>query len=174
MRPAAPPDRKDPMTDGFFPHSYFHVGLVVPDLETTAGELQRALGLTFNPPHESVYAGDRIRVAYARQGPPYYEVIEGSPGSRWDTAGGPRIDHVGYFSDDLERDVAALEAAGLPIEIDGRPQGVPFTYHRADASGIRVELISDSWYERLLGSIRGERPQRVSGAAAATGPTSSS
>ncbi len=138
---------------GFYPHSYYHVGIVVPELEPAMEELSRALGLTFNPPHESVYAGDRIRVAYASQGPPYYELIQGSPGSQWDTAAGPRIDHVGYFSHDFEADIRALEAAGLPIAIDGRPHGVPFTYHLSALAGMRVELVAESMRERLLARI---------------------
>ena len=141
---------------GFYPHSYYHVGIVVPDFSATVAELSAALGLTFNPPHESVYAGDRIRVAYAPQGPPYYELIQGSPGSQWDSTGGPRIDHVGYFSHDLDADIAALEAAGLPISIDGRPHGVPFTYHRAAAAGMRIELVAEAMRARLLRSIHGE------------------
>jgi catechol 2,3-dioxygenase-like lactoylglutathione lyase family enzyme len=141
---------------GFYPHSFFHVGLVVPDLEATAAELERALGLTFNAAHESAYGDSRIRVAYANQGPPYYELVQGGSGSQWDPSGGPRIDHVGYFSHDLDADVAALEASGMPVDIDGRVHGVPFTYHRAPAAGMRVELIGEAWRERLMRSIRGE------------------
>jgi catechol 2,3-dioxygenase-like lactoylglutathione lyase family enzyme len=142
-------------TDGFFPHSYFHVGLVVRDLDAAIAELGEALGLTFNPPHESVYGPDTIRVAYARQGPPYVELVQGGPGSQWDTSNGPHLDHVGYFSHDLDADVAALEAAGLPIAIDGRRHGGFFTYHRAVQAGMRVELIGAPWRERVLRSIRG-------------------
>jgi hypothetical protein len=140
--------------DGFFPHSYFHVGIVVPDLVVSMQELAMGLGLSFNEPHDSEYGGDRIRVAYARQGPPYYELIQGEVGSRWDTGAGSRMDHVGYFSHDLDADVAALEAQGLALDIDGREWGRPFTYHRAPAAGIRVELIAVDRRDRLLHSIQ--------------------
>ena len=73
---------------GIYPHSYFHVGLVVADIEAAMAQLGPALGLTFNEPHTSVYGGETIHVAYARQGPPYYELVEGSPGGRWNTERG--------------------------------------------------------------------------------------
>jgi len=142
-------------TAGFFPHSYFHVGVVVPDLEAAIAETERALGFVFNPPHESRYGADTIRVTYAQQGPPYYELIQGGPGSQWDTSGGPRLDHIGYFSHDLDADVASLEAAGMPVDIDGREYGGVFTYHRASATGMRVELVGEAWRDRVMRSIRG-------------------
>jgi hypothetical protein len=146
------------MTDessGFYPHSYFHVGVVVPDLEAAIAEAEQGLGLVFGAPHESRYGPDTIRVTYARQGPPYYELIEGAPGSQWDTSGGPRLDHIGYFAHDLDADAAALEAAGMPVDIDGRTYGGRFTYHRASATGMRVELVDQAWRERVMQSIRG-------------------
>lgn len=139
---------------GFFPHSYFHVGLVVADIEATMAELGPALGLEFNEPHVSVYGGETITVAYARQGPPYYELVQGSPGGRWNSEG-CSMDHVGYFSRDLDADVATLEAAGLPVDIDGREHGSFFTYHRSPVTGMRVELIDGARYDWLMRSIRG-------------------
>jgi catechol 2,3-dioxygenase-like lactoylglutathione lyase family enzyme len=141
-------------TPGYFPHSYYHVGLVVPDIDAAIAELGGALGLHFNPPHESVYGPDTITVAYAQQGPPYFELVQGAPGSQWDTIAGPHLDHVGYFSHDLEADVATLEAAGLPVDVDGRQYGAPFTYHHAPAGGMRVELVSEAIRERLLRSLQ--------------------
>ena len=139
--------------EGFFPHSYFHVGIVVPDIESAMTHLRDALGLTFVAPHESEYGGDAIRVAYATAGPPYYEIIQGAPGSRWDTGAGPRMDHLGYFSRELEADVATLERSGLAVDIDGREFGARFTYHRSPALGMRIELIDEVRRESLLSSI---------------------
>lgn len=144
-----------PAREGLFPHDYFHVGIVVPDLDAAIAEAEAALQLTFNPPHDSRYGEDDIRVTYAREGPPYVELIQGTPGGRWDTAAGPRLDHIGYFSGDLDADAARLETAGLLIDIDGRTDGAPFTYHRAPAMGMRIELVATRWRERLMRSIRG-------------------
>lgn len=140
---------------GFFPHSYFHVGIVVPDIEAAMAEMAPALGLTFNQPHVSVYGGETITVAYAKEGPPYYELVQGSDGGRWNTSSGPVMDHVGYFSNDLDADVATLEAAGMPVDIDGRSYGSFFTYHRSAASGMRVELIAGDRHDWLMQTIHG-------------------
>lgn len=145
---------------GFFPHSYFHVGMVVPDIDAAMAELELTLGLRFNPPHESEYAGQRIRVAYALPGPPYFEVVQGTPGGFWDTADGPRLDHVGYFSHDLDADVEKLVAAGLPLDIDGREFGARFSYHRSRHGGLRVELIDEPRREGLLRTIHMEAGSR--------------
>jgi hypothetical protein len=64
-------------------------------------------------------------------------------------------DHVGYFSHDLDADAAALEAAGLPVDIDGRQYGRQFTYHRAADAGLRVELVGEKLRDTLLAMILG-------------------
>jgi catechol 2,3-dioxygenase-like lactoylglutathione lyase family enzyme len=141
--------------DGFYPHTYFHVGIVVPDIDAAIDEMARTLGLDFNEPHDSTYGDAEIRVAYARPGPPFFELVQGMPGTAWDTAAGPRMDHVGYFSADLDADVARLEAAGMPLDIDGREYGARFTYHRSLSSGLRVELIDTARRDALMQTILG-------------------
>jgi hypothetical protein len=134
--------------------AYFHVGVIVEDLGAAIEELSRTLGLEFNEPHDGVYGDSHIRVCYSLQGPPYLELIEGEPGSLWSTTGGPRPDHVGYFVDDLDVARRKLEAAGMPVDIDGQAYGSPFTYHRPTHTGLRVELIDASRRDALLKSIR--------------------
>jgi hypothetical protein len=141
---------------GFFPDSYFHVGLVVEELEPAIDELKASLGLSFTPPSESEYGGTVIRVAYSRPEPPFIELVQGAPGSPWDTRDGSHVDHVGYFSTDLDVDAAALEAAGLTMAIDGRVHGSSFTYHSGKATGMRVELIDVGQRDRLLKWILGD------------------
>ena len=131
--------------------SFFQVGLVVPELEPALEELSAALGLTFGSPVNREIGPWRIRVAFAKEGPPFLEVIEGAPGTPWDTAGSPRVDHLGWWSSDLDADEHAWSKRGLLLEADGRPHGRPFTYHRAPASGLRMELIGTppaQFYER--------------------------
>lgn len=134
--------------------TFFHVGVIVEDLDAAIDELSRTLGLEFNEPHESSYAGSHIRVCYSLQGPPYLELIQGEPGSMWDTEGGPHADHVGYFVDDLEAGMARLERAGCPVDIDGVAFGGRFSYHRSNRAGLRIELIDAARREPLLSSIR--------------------
>jgi catechol 2,3-dioxygenase-like lactoylglutathione lyase family enzyme len=134
--------------------TFFHVGVIVEDLDAAIEELSRTLGLEFNEPHDSTYGDSHIRVCYSLQGPPYLELIQGQPGGMWSTTGGPRADHVGYFVDDLETTRARLEASGMPVDIDGMAFGGRFTYHRMSETGMRVELIDAARREALLDGIK--------------------
>jgi catechol 2,3-dioxygenase-like lactoylglutathione lyase family enzyme len=133
---------------------FFHVGVIVEDLEAAMAEFAATLGLEFNEPHESTYGDSHIHVCYSLQGPPSVELIQGEPGSMWSTSDGSRADHVGYFVDDLEATRARLEDAGMPVDIDGMAFGGRFTYHRMRHTGMRIELIDAARREPLLASIR--------------------
>jgi hypothetical protein len=133
-------------------HPYFQVGVLVENLEGAREELASALGLEWSEIVEREVGEWRIRVCFAKQGPPYLELIEGPPGSPWETTGGSRIDHIGYWADDLDESKQRLDAAGLALEVDGSKYGGVFTYHRGRTSGLRVELIDAAgraaFYER--------------------------
>jgi hypothetical protein len=124
---------------------YFHVALVVEDLAASMGELTAALGVRWDEPHDSRYGEWSIRVVYSLD-PPFIELVQGEPGSPWDTSAGPRLDHIGYFSDDVLADSARLEAAEVPIDFDPAPygRGGAFAYHRAPSSGLRIELVTSA------------------------------
>jgi catechol 2,3-dioxygenase-like lactoylglutathione lyase family enzyme len=133
-------------------HPYFQVGVLVEDLDAAREELGNALGLEWSDVVERVNGDWKIRVCFARQGPPFLELIEGPPGSPWETTHGSRIDHIGYWVDDIEAGKRRLADAGVAIEHDGTKSGGVFTYHRGSKSGLRVELLDASgraaFYER--------------------------
>lgn len=135
---------------------YFHVGIIVEDIEAAREELSRALGVHWGATHESSYGKATIRVCYSREGPPYVELVEGEPGSTWDTARGSHVDHLGFWSEDLDADMRRLEAEGLPVDIDGTKFGRRFAYHRTQHSGLRVELIDVAIREAILAQAAGE------------------
>jgi hypothetical protein len=130
--------------------SHFQVGFVVPDLEAAMEELGAALGVEMIGPQErDLGKGLVLRIAFARTPAPYLELIEGPPGSIWDSTGGARIHHLGYWSEDMDADSARLEAAGMAREID---LGFARYHGPGSATGARVELIStehrEAFYER--------------------------
>jgi hypothetical protein len=81
-----------------------------------------------------------LRLVMSREGPPFLEVLQAPDGSPWGASDGPRIDHLGVWTADLERDRRRLVEAGAPVDIDGPALGRPFTYHRVDSAGARIEL----------------------------------
>ncbi len=140
------------MRESSVAHPYFQVGVLVEDIEAARDELGAALGLDWSDVVTREIGEWSIRVCFAKQGPPYLELIEGPPGSPWEITDGSRIDHIGFWADDLAESKQRLEAAGLPMEIDGSKFGGVFTYHRGRRSGLRVELIDGdtraAFYER--------------------------
>ena len=94
---------------------FFHVGIVVEDIEAAMAELSAALGVRWRKPNESKYPEWTVKVVLSIEGPPFLELIEGGKDEGpWDVSGGPRIDHIGYYSDDVMRDREYLAANGLP------------------------------------------------------------
>jgi hypothetical protein len=128
---------------------FFQVGVLVQDIDAARDELSRALGIVWSEVVERTNGDWQIRVCFSKEGPPYLELIEGPPGSPWDSSGGSRIDHIGYWTPDIDEHKRRLEQEGLELETDGSPL---FTYQTGRASGLRVELLDasgrDAFYER--------------------------
>lgn len=120
---------------------FYHLGFVVRDLERATDDLSRAVGVTWNPVRDGKLGEWDYRIVFSTEGPPFFEVIHGPPGSPWDATAGPRFDHIGYWSNDLTTDMHRLAQRGAPVEFDSCPYGRSFSYHRLDSLGIRVELV---------------------------------
>jgi hypothetical protein len=127
--------------------SYWQTGVIVRDLDAAMNELGGALGLTWSKVAEYQFAGMQRRVAFSQEGPPYVELIEDGQA---DPA--PRIDHLGWWSDDVEGDVERVRATGAEIVLDGRLHGRAFVLLRGGASGVGMELI-----DRRFGPVLAEQ-----------------
>jgi catechol 2,3-dioxygenase-like lactoylglutathione lyase family enzyme len=131
--------------------SFFHVGVVVPDLEEARRHLTGLLGVEWGPLVELDIAkrdaaGNDLtlplRVCYSTEAP-RLELIEEIPGSVWQCNEHSNLHHVGFWSDALTDDIAALEAARCPLQLSGRDGDtapVQSAYHR-DPLGFTVELV---------------------------------
>jgi len=94
----------------------FQVGIFVQDLDAAMAQVGSALGLTWSEiSSRELEEGGRLRVVFSKQGPPHIELIEGPPGSPWDSTAGPRIDHLGYWSDDFAAERDRLVREGNPV-----------------------------------------------------------
>ena len=121
---------------------FFHSGHIVTDIEQSCAELTAALGVRWSPIQDRELGEWRSRIAFSVDGPPYLEIIQGSPGSPWDAeAFGDQLHHIGYWSDDVAADGARLIAAGMPVILDGAAWGRSTTIHMAPHSGTRLELL---------------------------------
>ena len=128
----------------------FHVGIVADDFEATLSQLTATLGYEWCPEMGAcipVHLSSGVemldlRFAYSRS-EPRLEIVRRVPGSLWEPAAGSGIHHLGYWSDDLERDASALESTGMTREAVGKDEGgaLKWSYHRG-TTGPRIEMIS--------------------------------
>jgi hypothetical protein len=132
------------MNDPAITQPFFQVGVLVENLEAAQQELSDALGITWSQTVERRNGDWTLRACFSQQGPPYIELIEGPAGSPWEPVNGSRIDHIGYWAEDLKATKESFADAGLPIEHDGTGSGAVFTYHRGRNSGLRVEFLDAS------------------------------
>jgi Glyoxalase/Bleomycin resistance protein/Dioxygenase superfamily len=130
----------------------FHTGVVVADLDKALAELSQLFGYEWcdeihvEQPVQTP-AGDatvEFRFRYSRS-TPRLEVIEQRPGTLWVPAGESGIHHLGYWSDDVAADSAAMEGAGYAFEAAGTGPdgGWAWSYYRSP-DGPRIELVSRS------------------------------
>jgi hypothetical protein len=125
----------------------FHVGIVVPDLESACEHFTAMLGLDWGPIVEGpvevrddggndLVVPNRIRYSL---GAPHIELIQETPGTVWVCNDYSNIHHI----TDLVKDSIDLASVRCPLELSGREGSsapTQFTYHR-DPLGVRIEHV---------------------------------
>jgi catechol 2,3-dioxygenase-like lactoylglutathione lyase family enzyme len=133
--------------------SHYHVGIVVADIESARERLADRLGVTWGPVlHlDSVSFRDGNgtdlelpnTICYST-GNPALELVQETPGSVWVRNEHSNLHHIGFWTDGLAGDSAALGPAGCPLQLCGRSGDVApvsFAYHRDEELGFRFELV---------------------------------
>ncbi len=105
----------------------FHVGVVVADVEEAMARISEGTGLAWHSVQsvdlnllvegEVVPAG--VRFTYSVDGPLQIELASGPPGSFWDVDLYGGLNHLGYWTENLHDDVAALRATGCELIFGG-------------------------------------------------------
>jgi hypothetical protein len=134
---------------------FFHIGILVADLDEAIADFGRIFKVRFNPP-SVVHVGMvwkattmelDVRVSYSVDGPPYLELIEGHETGYYSLERGEGIHHVGLWVPDLEKTMSAAERfkmlhidATLPNKASGciTSMSAPASLH-----GVRLELIDE-------------------------------
>lgn len=126
----------------------YHVGLVVPDIDSAAKRLTASAGYEWTNvieyPIDVVTATGKqqvpFRFVYSLQAP-HIELITEVPGTLWTATGGPAVHHLGYFVDDIAAASVHLEQSGFQLEV--RPAGDPSTFaYFIDPVGVRIEIVN--------------------------------
>lgn len=140
---------------------HYHVGIVVTDIDAARRRLTDSLGVTWGPVlrlDATAYrdgAGADLELPTTMcysTGAPCLELIEEVPGTVWVRNEHSNLHHLGFWSDGLGKDSAALSGAGCPLQLCGRSGAeapVSFAYHRDDDLGVRVELVDGTMREAM-------------------------
>jgi catechol 2,3-dioxygenase-like lactoylglutathione lyase family enzyme len=151
--------------------TFFHIGVVVDDLPKAIAKYSRVLGLTFTEPahvhvpcledpnpHEHV-----VYVAFSKDGPPYYELIEASGDGIFSQRFVDQILYLGMWETDMAARIEALKAEGIGLEARFKTaeDAVPFCVITEPGSlGIRLEYVDYATHDGIEGWIRtGKAPE---------------
>lgn len=119
---------------------YYHVCFAVPDLDAAMSDLSTAARIEWNPPRTDTLGDWPYQIVFSRT-VPHIELIQGPPGSPWDTTSGAHFHHLGWWTHSMTGSTQQLTDAGLPADFDGCPYGRSFAYHRIDSIGARIEIV---------------------------------
>jgi lactoylglutathione lyase len=82
-----------------------------------------------------------MRMAYSGDAP-RLEFLQTIPNTVW-TPADSGVHHLGYWSDDVDADVATLEANGMELEVKSLlPEGSTLWAYCKGGTGPRIELVS--------------------------------
>jgi hypothetical protein len=129
----------------------YHSGIVVDDIEATMEWFTNLAGYTWTDvisvelqvltpageitvPMKMVYSGTDPRL----------ELIQSAPDTVW-TPADSGVHHLGYWSDDVESDLAALESAGMTFDVkayDPDESGQLLWAYAKGPSTPRIELVN--------------------------------
>lgn len=149
------------------PRDFFHIGILVDDIATSAGEFGEAFGYSFGPAFEGVFPMRRgdveesplLRMALTRQFP-HLKLVETRPGIAGGLFAEARLLHYGFWVDDVQEESARLSRVGLPLVLQGTAAGAagtPWAYHHL-TDGMLLELISRDSRPQYRSMLEGRAP----------------
>lgn len=134
------------------PPSFFHVGIVVPDLDHAVARYSDVLGIEFTEP--AVFDIPRLEdpdphpfkltAVFSRTEPPYYELIQAEGGGIVSVANAGKILYYGCWEPDMAGRLAKLRAQGVGLDALFRvdAESAPFAMITApDLLGARIEYV---------------------------------
>ncbi|MDF5756956.1 antibiotic biosynthesis monooxygenase [Spongiactinospora sp. TRM90649] len=134
------------------PPSFFHVGMVVPDLDAAVARYSDVLGMEFTEP--AVFDVPRLEdpdphpfkltAVFSRSEPPYYELIQAEGDGICSVAHAGKILYYGVWEPDMAGRLDTLRAQGVGLDALFRADAdaVPFAMITApDLLGARIEYV---------------------------------
>tara|TARA_B110000503_G_scaffold104320_1_gene155635 strand:- start:1103 stop:1576 length:474 start_codon:yes stop_codon:yes gene_type:complete len=133
---------------------YFHIAILVEDLDKAIEKYSQIFGIDFLEPTISVarfWEKGReertleARLTYSQQDSgPYFELVEGQGDGLFDPRRGEGIHHVGIWESDCEARVKAMEEQGIELlAAQYTPEGkiIVAYFEPADMHGVILEIV---------------------------------
>jgi len=118
---------------------FFHVGILVRDVEAARADFTARLGVEFEPVHsQQIATGETTRFCYSLQGPPYLELVEMTGTGSWSPDQPEGFHHLGAS------DLIAPGTDGTPLVALTPPQAL---------HGVRVEYFNAAVATQFLGYL---------------------
>ena len=136
---------------------FFHVGVLVRDIDQAAEDFGQTLGLRFEPVRSApLVTGETMRFCYSLAGPPYLELVQMADTSLgiWGPDQGEGLHHIAFADPDVPGTCAAFGGQADTV-VGGGAGGSPrVIFTRPEAlHGIRVEYLQSAMvtatFERL-------------------------
>jgi catechol 2,3-dioxygenase-like lactoylglutathione lyase family enzyme len=133
--------------------TFWHVGILVQDLEGAAARFSEVLGVTFGDPVEAHFdelteTGEiepqKLRVAFSREGPPHYELCQAHDSGIWGRQQGDGVHHLALWEDDVGSRLTELRRFGVDAEMLLRTPDKNLVAYLSPRSvhGIRFEVVA--------------------------------
>jgi catechol 2,3-dioxygenase-like lactoylglutathione lyase family enzyme len=130
---------------------YFHIGILVKDLDAAMERFHKVLQVSFRPPRVVQVTQEQglaeLRFTYSYEGPPYYELLEAQGTGVFGLHQGEGPHHIGMWVENGPERLKDLQKRGLRPEIvqysgDGL---LIFSYFEPeDFCGTRLEILDSS------------------------------
>lgn len=134
---------------------YFHVGILVRDVEAAAEDFTRLLGLEFEPTRTApIVSGEMMRFRYSlQQGGPYLELVQMTDSGIWGPEAGEGLHHIAFAADDVAGRCLAFDNQADTV-VQGEDGAARVIFTRPEAlHGIRIEYLQTAMvaatFERL-------------------------
>jgi hypothetical protein len=164
--------RKSSLSHPDIRNPFFHVGFIVPELNSAMKEFKAALGIEWRTPIHAIVplrgpdgvVESNVHSVYSKGGPPAIELVESVPGTPLAGDGGVNFHHLGFWTDRLASSSRELDAHGWPCAATvagSADQPSRFTLQQSPY-GFYVELFDTAAprHPDLLPTTTGERTQR--------------
>jgi hypothetical protein len=149
---------------------FYHVGILVEDLDAAMARFAEALGVTFAPVMEGpvrLRSGDDetefvMKATYSHQGPPHIELIQGREDGIFSLSAGERMHHLGCWSaefggDDPPFAGSCLAALCTVHPVPDAPPGM-WLSDPAALHGVMMEFVDDGSRPMLAEWLAGRPP----------------